>query len=315
MSKPHISIVTPSFNQAQYIEQTILSVLEQNYVPLEYIVIDGGSTDGTLEILKRYEDRLRWISEPDDGQADAINKGFRLASGDIFGWLNADDLYTPNALHAVAKSFEKHPDISFIYGDAQAIDEHDRLYGIRTHVSQTDFHTLVNVGDAIVQPAAFWRRQLWEAVGELDKSLHYTLDYEYWMRAARDYEFRYIPVCLATERLYGNAKTFSGSLERLEELEQITDNYGGSGLPSGFHAEAASAYLVHALKLLLRGQWKNGVSYVKKARTFHPPLGLFLRYFGVMLLFGYRGVAWIWLRMISFRQNRKQQTTYPVELN
>lgn len=311
MPNPPISIVTPSFNQGHFIEQTILSVLEQNYEPLEYIIVDGGSTDNTLEILKRYKGRLHWISEPDEGQADAINKGFRMASGEIFGWLNADDLYTPNALHTVAETFTKLPDIAFIYGDALAIDEHNKTYGFRTHVRQTDFQTLVHVGDPIVQPAAFWRRSLWNNVGELDQSLRYTLDYEYWMRAAKYYRFHYIPICLAQERLYSSAKTFSGALTRLEEVEQITRKHGGQGLPTGFHAEAASAYLAHALKMFIRGRWKQARECLQKTRAYHPPLGLFLRYFAVMLLFGYGGVAWIWLRMTKLRKNRKRETVFP----
>ena len=308
-----ISIVTPSFNQGSFIEQTILSVLEQNYEPLEYIIVDGGSTDGTLEILKRYEERLRWISEPDEGQADAINKGFRMASGEIFGWLNADDLYTPAALHVVAEYFASNPNTSFVYGDALAIDERNNAYGFRTHVRQTDFQELVSVNDSVVQPAAFWRRKLWEKTGELDKTLHYTLDYEYWMRAAKSFEFQYIPICLAKERLYSNAKTFSGSFDRLAELEQIAHRHGAKGLPAGFHAEAASVYLAQAFRLILRSHLKQAKHFLQKALSFRPPLGSFLRYFSVMLLFGYSGVAWMWLRMLRLKQNQKSQTVYPAQ--
>lgn len=164
MTLPKISIITPSYNQAPYIEATLRSVLdEQDYPNLEYWVIDGGSTDGTLDILRRYEGRLRWISEPDGGQADAINKGMRLATGDILAWMNSDDLYAPGALRVAGEYFAAHPETMFLYGDALAIDEHDASHGIRVHVRAADADYLVNTGDPIVQPASFWRREVWPA--------------------------------------------------------------------------------------------------------------------------------------------------------
>lgn len=311
MITPKVSIVTPSFNQAQFIEQTILSVLDQNYASLEYIIVDGGSTDGTLDILRRYETKLRWISEKDSGQANAINKGFRMSSGEILGWLNADDLYVAGALSAMVSAFAQHPEISFIYGDVLAIDHHNNAYGFRTHVKQADFEMLTYVGDYLVQPATFWRRELWTTIGELDESLHYALDYEYWMRASKRYKFLYIPVCLAKERLHTNAKTFKGSLQRLQEIEQIAYHHGGKGLPLGFHAEAVSAYTLEILKSLIRGHWHEAFDYMKKLREYHPPLGLLLRYLVVMLIFGYNGIVWVWLHLNKSRQYRKKETVFP----
>ncbi len=154
---PLITVVTPSYNHERFIEATIQSVLTQDYAPIEYIVMDGGSTDGTLDILRKYEDRLTWVSERDKGQGDAINKGFRRATGDIWCWLNSDDLFTPGALKTVAEFFQSHPDASFVYGDAEAITLDGTPAGIRTHIRPTDFDFLLNGGDPIVQPAAFWR--------------------------------------------------------------------------------------------------------------------------------------------------------------
>ena len=311
MFTPKISVVTPSFNQAEFLEQTILSVLEQNYAPLEYIIVDGGSTDGTLDILRRYESKLRWISEKDSGQANAINKGFRMASGNIFAWLNADDLYSPGALPTIAQSFAEHPEIAFIYGDALAIDDKNNTYGIRAHVKQTDFETLTQVGDHIVQPTAFWRQELWATIGELDETLHYALDYEYWMRVAKRYQLLYIPVCLAKERLHTNAKTFKGSLRRLDELEQVALQHGGQGLPTNFHAEAASAYILEIPKSLARGRWHEAFAYAKKLRTYHPPFAKLMSYLGVRFFLGSKGIPSMRLRLNKLRQNRHPKTALP----
>ncbi len=120
--RPLVTIVTPSFNQAGFIEETIQSVIAQDYQPIEHLVIDGGSTDGTLELLRKYQDHLSWVSEPDRGQTDAINKGFRRAHGAILCWLNADDVLMPGAISTVASYFESHPQVSFVYGDVLAID-------------------------------------------------------------------------------------------------------------------------------------------------------------------------------------------------
>ena len=298
-----ISVVTPSFQHAAYIEQTIRSVLEQDYAPIEYLVMDGGSTDETVDILRRYGDRLTWSSEPDHGQADAINKGFRRATGDIFAWVNSDDYYAPGALRAVATYFEDHPDASFVYGDAVGVDLQTRSYGVRLHVrqrqqySESDLDVLVGRYDFMVQPACFWRASLWHTTGELDVRLRYAMDYDYWMRIAEHYPLHYLPVTLAYERLYAQAKTGSGNIARIEEIEQVARRHGGSGLPSHYQSEAAAHYFMHGLKLLIRGHFDTARSDFYKVRRHNLSTVKFLGYLGVMLLLGEQAipVVWLWL--------------------
>ncbi len=244
--QPKITLVTPSLNQGQFIERAIQSVLTQNYPCLEYTVIDGGSTDGTLEILQRYTGRLTWLSEADQGQAHAINKGFEMATGDIVGWLNADDELAPGALAAVADFFSRYPEARLVYGEALTIDERGRSYGRRGNVKPTNFAELAAEGDFIVQPAAFWRANLLAEVGYLDESLHYCLDYEYWLRVAQKYPLHYLPVMLAKERIHAGAKSSYLNWQRLGELQQIAQRYSGSTLPRNFQAEQAALYLVEA---------------------------------------------------------------------
>jgi glycosyltransferase involved in cell wall biosynthesis len=184
MTLPSVSIITPSYRQAQYIEATIQSVLAQNYPRLEYLVIDGGSADGTLDILPRYHKFLRWWSEPDSGQAQAINKGFHRATGEIIAWLNSDDIYLPGTLHRVARFFQQHPAIDVVYGDYYLIDPAGRVV-LRKKEIPFDYHILLYGLDYLSQPTVFFRRSLLTQFGFLDESLHYGLDWEYWLRLAR----------------------------------------------------------------------------------------------------------------------------------
>jgi glycosyltransferase involved in cell wall biosynthesis len=240
-----VSIVTPSYNQGEFIEATLQSIQKQTYPTIEHIVVDNCSTDSTKAVLDRYGGEITTIIEPDNGQTDAINKGMRRASGEIMAWLNADDLYLPQTVRTVVDFFNSHPEALFVYGDVEAIDRDGKSYGVRPFIEQTDADELVHVRNRIVQPAAFWRRTLWEQIGELDTTLHYVMDYEYWMRTARHTQIRYIPVILAQERLYDAAKTFRGTLKRIRELEEIGKRHGGEGLPENFKAEAAATYLLH----------------------------------------------------------------------
>ena len=184
MSPPTISIVTPSFNHGRYIEATIQSVLNQDYPGLEYLVVDGGSKDSTIETLRHFEHRLKWISEKDGGQADAINKGFGRTSGQVLGWVNSDDTLAPHALQTVGDFFAKNPDIGIMYGDADFIDGEGEFIGHCQHIEPFDRRRLLHYSDFIVQPAAFFRREVFEAVGGLDASLNWAMDYDFWLKAS-----------------------------------------------------------------------------------------------------------------------------------
>jgi glycosyltransferase involved in cell wall biosynthesis len=245
MSLPTVSIVTPSFNHARYIEATIQSVLGQDYPDLEYIVVDGGSKDSTVQILRQYEHRLKWISEPDEGQADAINKGFGRTSGQILGWVNSDDTLAPGALAAVGEFFSSHPDVGAVYGDADFLDAEGQVIGRCQHIEEFNRHRLVHYSDFIVQPAAFFRRDVFDAVGGLDVKLNWAMDYDFWLKASRKAEFQYLPKVLANYRWLGGSKTGEGGAERLAEVERVARRYGAAGLPAYFRLEAARMHLAN----------------------------------------------------------------------
>jgi len=177
--KPLVSIVTPSYNQVQYLEETIQSVLDQDYPNIEYILVDGSSQDGSLEIIHNYMHRLDWwISEKDKGHADALNKGFRHAHGEIMAWINSDDTYLPGAISAVVDFFETHPEARFIYGDANLIDEHSQILG-PFPARQTDYRRLLQGFVHIPQQSTFWKAEVWKEVGELDLAYFFAFDYDF----------------------------------------------------------------------------------------------------------------------------------------
>ena len=205
---PRITVVTPSYNQGRYLERTILSVLKQGYDDLEYIVVDGGSTDGSLDVIKKYQDQLAyWVSEPDQGQADAINKGFRQATGEILGWLNSDDTYEPKALHRVGGFFRDKVRPDVVYGDAHLIDADDII--IR-EVKGVRFSRRAAIYGSINLPQAsvLWRQQLFSKVGPLDVTLEYSMDDELWLRFLREgARFVYLPGTLSNFRRHSGSKT------------------------------------------------------------------------------------------------------------
>ncbi|HLB55911.1 MAG TPA: glycosyltransferase family 2 protein [Coxiellaceae bacterium] len=218
-----ISIITPSFNQGKFIERTIKSVLDQHMSNLQYLVIDGGSTDETVSILNKYP-AIKYVSEKDNGQTNALNKGFKESSGDIIGWLNSDDVYFPETLTTVLDFFQKHPDVDILYGDAYYIDEHDQF--IRYY--PTEKWSLKNLMDRcfISQPSVFFRRALFEKYGFLDENLHFCMDYEYWLRlASRGATFSYLPKVLSATRLHRQSKTIASSIKAHEEQIRMIAQY------------------------------------------------------------------------------------------
>jgi len=217
-----ISIITPSYNQGQYIEQTIISVLEQNYPNLEYIIIDGGSSDNSVEIIKKYEKQLKyWISEKDNGQSHAINKGFKKATGDIIAWLNSDDIYLPDTLNIVNNIFNKNPDIDIIYGDVINFTEKKEEYYKVSEFKINDFLSRISIH----QPAVFWRKKLLNNEGFLDESLYYTMDYDLWMRLFINYKSLKVNLPLAKFRMHNDSKTTSNPPELYLEYRKVISRF------------------------------------------------------------------------------------------
>lgn len=200
-----VTIITPSFNQGKYIEKTINSVLSQNILDLEYIVMDGGSTDETIDILHKYSDKIIWKSEKDRGQTDAVNKGIRKSTGDIIGWLNSDDIYYPNAINKVLDVFSKNPQINVVYGNAYHIDKEDKVIE-EYYTEDFDYERLKEVC-FICQPSLFFRKQVIEKYGYLDDSLQFCMDYDYWLRVGKGEIFYYLDEFIAGSRLYEDNKT------------------------------------------------------------------------------------------------------------
>ena len=211
---PKISIVTPSFNQGKFLEETILSVLHQNYPNLEYIIIDGGSTDDSIEIIRKYADRLSyWVSERDKGQSDALNKGFRRATGEIIGWLNSDDTYLPNCFQYVLEAFNKNQDAESIYGNFVYTDDTGKILRKRHVFNKFRYETLL-FHDYLGQPAIFFGRKVLDRIGVLDESLYYAMDWDFFLRMRKHCKMVHINHFLATYRLHRENKTSHEGKER-----------------------------------------------------------------------------------------------------
>jgi len=224
-SPPDVTVVTPSFQQASFIEETIQSVLAQRGVKIEYLVMDGGSTDGTLEILEKYRSRLQYLSEKDQGQTDAINKGFQRAQGRILAYLNSDDTYLPGALAKAVRFLDEHTEFAMVYGEGYHVDAQGRFLE-RYYTEPFDFQRLAEVC-FICQPTAFVRREVLTTVGYPDVNLQYCMDYDYWIRIGKRYAVGYLPDYLATSRLQPENKTLSSRVPVHQEiLRQIHYHYG-----------------------------------------------------------------------------------------
>lgn len=245
MSRPLVSIVTPSFNQARFLEETIRSVLDQDYPELEYLVVDGGSTDGSVEILERYSDRLAWwASEPDRGQASALNKAFAKARGEVLGWISSDDTLLPGAVSTVVAALERDPAAALVYGEALFVDEggeemfplEPRPFDVEAMVRACENH--------VVQPGSLFRREALELAGPFDEDAYYFFDFEFVLRLAeRGRRVVSIPERLATYRVHPESKSGGAPLAKARDYVRIADQFfAGSALP-GSEAGRTTAYL------------------------------------------------------------------------
>ena len=285
---PRVSIVTPSYNQAQFLEETIRSVLLQGYPNLEYIIIDGGSTDGSVDIIRKYEPWLAyWVSERDKGQADALNKGLRIAKGDIIGWLNSDDLYEPGALSLVARYFVKYPEACVVYGNITFVDEHSApVRQVRPNYSREKFvqwWRYKNVG--VPSCAAFYRREVFDQVGGFDTNLHYVLDYEFYLRAGEFYGFHYLPELNSCFRVHTTSKTGTSSTPFARDTMRIVKSYWGQRDPLKMPFLLLSAW---------RSYWRAVLNDILSGAESGSPLTL-LRYLWALLLYpGLSLQLWFW---------------------
>jgi glycosyltransferase involved in cell wall biosynthesis len=230
LTSPLVSIVTPSFNQARYLESTVCSVLDEDYPNIEYIIVDGGSTDGSVDIIRRHSNKLAWwVSEKDHGQTDAINKGFAHAKGEILAWLNSDDTYEENAVREAVAFLQDRPEVGLVYGDTNFIDENGRVIG-RFPAAQTDYKRLRRGYVHIPQQSAFWRADLWRKVGPLDPSFFFAMDYDLWVRLAALSPVQYLPRLWANFRLHTQGKTIAADDRCWPEMLKVHYRDGGSWL-------------------------------------------------------------------------------------
>ena len=250
---PLVSIVTPSLNQGRFLGDAIRSVLDQDYAPLEYLVVDGGSTDASLDVLRSYEGRITWHSAADEGQAAAIARGFAETRGEILAWLNADDVYEKGAVARAVAFMRERTDVALAYGDAVFVDHDGRTLGRCEHVEPFDRDRLLNHKLIVAQPSAFFRRDAFEAVGGLDKSLRWTLDYDLWLRLSERFVAAHIEAVLARVRIHPGSKTSTGGLQRLLEVEDVVRRHGRRRLPRSFYREMWAAR-----RQALAASWRAG---------------------------------------------------------
>jgi len=273
-----VSIITPSYNQAKYLEQTIQSVLNQDYPRIEYIVVDGASKDGSVDIIKKYANRLTyWESKKDKGQADAINKGFTHATGEIIAWLNSDDYYLPGAVRAAVKVFEENPDVVLVYGNMLAVDENSTTFNTLTYKQLTleDLFCFQIIG----QPAVFMRRSALQKTSGLDLTYHFLLDHLLWIKIAKQGKIMHVNQTWAAARYHAEAKNVAKAaefgLEAFRILETIAqDKDLAKALLDVDRRAHASAFRVDARYLLDGGNPAKALRQWFRALLIHPPTAL-----------------------------------------
>lgn len=275
MSGMVVSVVTPSLNQAQFLEATIRSVLEQTHPDVEYLVVDGGSTDGSADIIRRYAGRLaHWVSEADGGQADAVNKGWRRARGEILAYLNSDDLYFPDAVQRIVAYFAQHPDVDLVYGAYQLVDADGHEMGAPVELPDVSLSWLMR--HPLPQPTTFLRRRLLERVGFFDPTLHYVFDWDFWLRAAiaGGRMARLSGPPLAAFRRWDGQKTLNQFERHVEEQVRMRDRLLAEGRLSHKAAgelafSKAWVFLWPAYQCYLRGRPADARSLLRRAARLH----------------------------------------------
>lgn len=273
-----VSIITPSYNQAKYLEQTIQSVLTQNYSNIEYIVIDGGSNDGSVEIIKKYQEKLAyWVSEKDNGQAEAINKGFAKATGEIVAWLNSDDYYLPQAIAKAVKIFKENPEVILVYGNMLAVDENGKTFNA-LHYKQLSLEDLICF-QIIGQPAVFFRRSALHKTNGLNQNFHFLLDHLFWIELAQHGKILHVHETWSAARYHAEAKNRAKAAEFGKEAFRILDFIKqDENLARIFEKvkkrAVASAHRVNARYLLDGGLPQQALLAWLKSFWLHPPTAL-----------------------------------------
>lgn len=262
-NRPLVSVITPSMNQGNYIEETIASVIAQDYPSIEHIIIDGGSEDGTLDILRKYDGQITWSSEPDRGQSHAINKGLERARGSIIGWLNSDDLYAPGAVSKAVDFLQANPHYAMVYGEADIINE----VGQKISSYRTEPFDLGRMAKhcPISQPSAFIRADVFRTIGGVDEDIHFCMDMDLWFRIGQKHTIGFLPDLLAKSRWHASNKTFGRRRAALLEAIQVIRHHYG-------HVPKARirAYVEHSLMERLGGRVRpNGIIFknLKKLAT------------------------------------------------
>ncbi len=227
---PKVSVVTPSYNQGHFLEASIQSVLTQDYPNIEYIIVDGASKDHSVDVIRKYEDHLAWwVSEKDKGHADALNKGFSHATGDILAWLNSDDLYHPGAVSEAVAFLVDHPEVGMVYGDANLINDSSEYIG-RFPAKQTDYRQMLRGSVHIPQATTFFRADRWRQVGPLDLSLFFSFDYDLWVKLAKVSEIRYLPRLWADFRMHNLGKSVLNDDQCYPDMIRVYEREVGGGI-------------------------------------------------------------------------------------
>ena len=305
-----VSIITPSYNQAKYLEQTITSVLEQSYPSIEYIVVDGKSKDNSIDIIKKYADKLAyWVSEKDKGQADAINKGFSRATGEIIAWLNSDDYYLPGAVQAAVKVFEENPDIVLVYGNMLAVNEHGVTFNTMNYRQLTLKDLLCF--NIIGQPAVFMRRSALQQTSGLDATFHFLLDHLLWIQIAKQGKILHVNQTWAAARYHAEAKNVSKAAEFGREAFRILETIAqdkdlAKALLSVDRRAHASAFRVDARYLLDGGYPAKALQQWFRALFIHPPTALGRINIFVSSLLNLLGLSFMRRKILEIREKRHQ---------